>query len=170
LPRIDVKDAYVKSFFALGTFWRPFTDQVMGGISTAAAKIETIDGRLALRLTGAVSLKNNGGFVQVALPLTGSWAPLDVSAYRGIRVTVRGNGETYHLHLRTTATTLPWQYYHAAFPAAPKWTTVELPFDKFVPAALKAQLDPAKLLRIALVASEKEFQADIAVSRIEFFK
>ena len=155
---------------ALGTFWRSFTDQVMGGMSTASSKIETIDGRPALHLTGAVSLKNNGGFVQVALPLTGSWAPLDVSDYLGIRATVRGNGETYHLHLRTTTTTLPWQYYHAAFAAGPKWTTVDLPFDKFVPAALKAKLDPAKLLRIAVVASGKEFQADIAVSRIEFFK
>ena len=155
---------------ALGTFWRPFTDQVMGGVSTASSKIETIDGRRALRLTGKVSLENNGGFVQVALPLTGTGAPLDVSAFRGIRAIVRGNGETYHLHLRTTTTTLPWQYYHAAFPAGPKWTTVELPFDKFVPAALKAKLDPARLLRIAVVASEKEFQADIAVSRIEFFK
>ena len=92
---------------ALGTFWRAFTDQVMGGVSTASSKIETIDGRPALRLTGAVSLKTNGGFVQVALPLTGSWAPLDVSAYRGIRATVRGNGETYHLHLRTTETDSP---------------------------------------------------------------
>ena len=155
---------------ALGTFWRAFTDQVMGGVSTASSKIETIDGRPALHLTGAVSLKNNGGFVQVALPLTGSGAPLDVSGYRGIRATVRGNGETYHLHLRTTTTTLPWRYYHAAFAAGPQWTTVDLPFDKFVPAAMKAKLDPATLLRIAVVASEKEFQADIAVSRIEFFK
>ena len=71
---------------ALGTFWRGFTDQVMGGVSTASSKIETIDGRRALRLTGSVSLENNGGFVQVALPLTGSGAPLDVSAYKGIRV------------------------------------------------------------------------------------
>ena len=155
---------------ALGTFWRAFTDQVMGGISTAAAKIETIDGRPALRLSGDVSLKNNGGFVQVALPLTGSGAPLDVSAYRGIRLRVRGNGETYHLHLRTTTTILPWQYYHAAFPAGSKWATVELTFDGFEPAALKTKLDPSRLTRIAVVASEKEFRADIAVSKIEFFK
>jgi hypothetical protein len=155
---------------ALGTFWRGFTDQVMGGVSTASSKIETIDGRPALRLSGDVSLKNNGGFIQVALPLTGSGAPLDVSAYRGIRLSVRGNGETYHLHLRTTTTTLPWQYYHAAFPAGSQWATVELFFDGFEPAAMKTKLDPSRLTRLAVVASKKEFRADIAVSKIEFFK
>ena len=155
---------------ALGTFWRGFTDQVMGGVSTASSKIETIDGRPALRLSGDVSLKNNGGFIQVALPLTGSGAPLDVSAYRGIRLRVRGNGETYHLHLRTTTTALPWQYYHAAFPALAKWATVELLFEDFEPAAMRAKLDPSRLTRLAVVASKKEFRADIAVAKIEFFK
>jgi hypothetical protein len=155
---------------ALGTFWRGFTDQVMGGVSTASSKLETIDGRKALRLTGTVSLENNGGFVQVALPLTGSGAPLDVSAYKGIRLTVRGNGEKYHIHLRTTTTTLPWQYYHAEFVAGPKWTTAELPFDRFTPASIRAKLDPSVLTRIAVVASEKAFQADVTVSKLEFYK
>jgi hypothetical protein len=155
---------------ALGTFWRGFTDQVMGGVSAASSKLETIDGRKALRLTGSVSLENNGGFVQVALPLTGSGAPLDVSAYQGIRITVLGNGETYHIHLRTTTTALPWQYYHAGFIAGPKWTTVEIPFDRFTPASIRAKLDPALLTRIALVASEKAFQADVAVSKLEFYR
>ena len=83
---------------------------------------------------------------------------------------VMGNGETYHLHLRTTTTILPWQYYHQAFPAGSKWATVELPFDGFEPAAMKAKLDPSRLTRIAVVASKKEFRADIAVSKIEFYK
>ena len=74
---------------ALGTFWRGFTDQVMGGVSTAASPMETIEGRRAPRLVGEVSPENNGGFVQMALPLTGSGHPLDASAYRGIRVTGR---------------------------------------------------------------------------------
>jgi hypothetical protein len=45
---------------ALGTFWRGFTDQVMGGVSTATSRMETIEGRRALRLVGDVSLENNG--------------------------------------------------------------------------------------------------------------
>ena len=44
---------------ALGTFWRGFTDQVMGGVSTATSRMETIEGRRALWLVGDVSLENN---------------------------------------------------------------------------------------------------------------
>jgi hypothetical protein len=155
---------------ALHTFWRGFTDQVMGGVSTATYRMETIEGRRALRLVGEVSLENNGGFVQAALPLTGTGAPLDVSAYRGIQLTVKGNGETYHVHLRTTGTALPWQYYHVAFIAGPAWVTIDLPFDGFKAAALESRLDPAQLTRIAVVASGKAFRADVAVARIEFYR
>ena len=54
---------------SIGTQWRMFTDRVMGGESTANSGYEVIDGRRCLRLKGSVSLENNGGFVQVALPL-----------------------------------------------------------------------------------------------------
>jgi hypothetical protein len=155
---------------ALGTFWQTFTDQVMGGVSTATSRMETTDGRLALRLVGDVSLKNNGGFIQVALPLTISGANLDASAYRGIRLTVKGNGETYHVHLRTTGTALPWQYYHAAFLAGPAWATIDLPFGEFKAAASESKLDPTQLTRVAVVASEKAFRADAAIARIEFYR
>ena len=53
---------------ALGTAWRAFTDQVMGGVSTQSVGRETVEGERALRLRGEVRLDNNGGFVQVALP------------------------------------------------------------------------------------------------------
>jgi len=155
---------------ALGTQWRGFTDRVMGGVSTAVSGIETVGGRRALRLVGEVSLENNGGFVQVALPLSADGSPLNARAYAGIRLTVRGNGETYHVHIRTTSTLLPWQYYQAEFAAGPAWTTVELPFDLFAAEALEAGLDSSKLTRIAVVASKKPFRADIAVSKIEFYR
>lgn len=155
---------------ALGTYWRGFTDQVMGGVSTATIRVETVAERRALRLTGDVSLENNGGFVQVALPLTGSGLPLDVSSYKGLRLLVLGNDETYHIHLRTTATGLPWQYYYAAFPAGPSWQTIDLPFDAFQGASLKAKLDPGQATRIAIVAYGKAFRADVAVGRIELYR
>ena len=64
----------------LGTQWRGFTDRVMGGVSTAVSGIETVGGRRALRLVGEVSLENNGGFVQVALPLSADGSPLNARA------------------------------------------------------------------------------------------
>ena len=52
-----------------GARWRLYTDGVMGGISQANIAFDVVDGRRCLRLSGDVSLENNGGFVQVALDL-----------------------------------------------------------------------------------------------------
>jgi len=53
----------------LGPAWRFFSDGVMGGVSTGAMTVETVNGRPALCLRGQVRLENNGGFVQLALEL-----------------------------------------------------------------------------------------------------
>lgn len=155
---------------SLGTSWTMFTDRVMGGKSDGTSGLEDLDGRRCLRLRGQVSLENNGGFIQVALPLTRSERPFDASEFKGIRIWARGNGKTYHLHLRTTATRLPWQYYGAAFTAGEEWQPVELSFEQFEPESLQKKLDPAELNRIAVVAIGEEFEADIAVSRLEFYR
>ena len=155
---------------AMGTEWRLFTDRVMGGVSDATSVLETIEGRRCLRLRGRVSLKNNGGFIQVALPLAQRGRPFDASEFKGVRVWVLGNGKNYHIHLRTAQTRLPWQYFSAAFDAASAWRPVDLPFDKFGPENLQAKLDPRGLERIAIVAIGEEFEADIAVSRLEFYR
>ena len=136
---------------ALGTAWRAFTDQVMGGVSTQSVGRETVEGEPALRLRGEVRLDNNGGFVQVALDLGG---PRDASAFEGLRLRVRGNGERYAVHLRSRDTRLPWQYYEAAFTAGPQWSEVELPFDDFAPQALRTPLDRRALLSVGIVVFE----------------
>ncbi len=155
---------------AIGTEWRMFTDRVMGGVSDATSGLETIEGRRSLRLRGRVSLENNGGFVQVALPLALGGRPFDAAEFTGVRVWARGNGRTYHIHLRTGQTRLPWQYFSAAFDAGAGWRPFELPFDQFKPENLRARLDTRGLERIAIVAIGEEFEADIAVSRLEFYR
>jgi hypothetical protein len=155
---------------SLGEKWRMFTDQVMGGVSTATSGYDTKQGRPCLRLKGTVSLENNGGFVQIALPLARLGRTFDASEYRGVRVWVYGNGEDYHIHLRTSQTALPWQYYGAKFFAGSQWQKVDLPFTRFEPENLPSPLDPKKLERIAVVAIKKAFEVDIAVSRIEFYR
>ena len=155
---------------SLGTQWRMFTDRVMGGLSSASSGIEVIDGRRCLRLRGSVSLANNGGFVQVALPLEQKGSFFDAGGFKGIRLWVRGNGENYHGHLRTDHTLRPWQYFGAEFPTSENWEKVEIPFEKFKSENFDAQLDAKKLRRIGIVAIKKEFQADIAVSRVEFYR
>lgn len=155
---------------ASGTQWRLFTDRVMGGVSDATSTLETIEGRRCLRLQGRVSLENNGGFVQVALPLSRGGRPFDAGRYKGIRIWVRGNGKTYHIHLRTGQARLPWQFFSAAFNAGAAWQAVELPFVRFKPENLTDKLDPRGLERIALVAIGEKMDADVAVSRLEFYR
>jgi hypothetical protein len=155
---------------SFGTQWRMFTDRVMGGISTGVWDYATIDGRRCVHLRGDVSLENNGGFVQVALPLTKEGQPFDASSYKGVRLWAWGNGEAYHIHLRTSDSRRPWQYYGAKFVADNSWKMYDLPFSDFEQENLRAELKPDKLVRIAIVAIKKEFKADIAVARLEFYR
>lgn len=155
---------------ALGTRWQAFSDRVMGGRSDGRASVETIEGRRCLRLTGEVSLENQGGFIQAALPLAPADGTLDAAGYRGVRLWVRGNGTMYYVHLRTGDTRLPWQYYAAGFEAGRVWKPVELPFSAFAPENLDRPLDTRSLKRLAVVAAKKAFSADLAVARIEFYR
>jgi hypothetical protein len=155
---------------AVGTEWRLFTDRVMGGVSDATSAMETIEGRRCLHLKGRVSLENNGGFIQVALPLALGGRPFDAGIFKGVRVWVRGNEKTYHIHLRTGQTRQPWQFFSASFKAGYGWQAVELPFDRFKPENLRAKLDTKGLERIALVAIGEEMDADVAISRLEFYR
>lgn len=156
----------------LATSWQRFTDQVMGGRSRAASALEVVDGRRCLRLTGEVSLANNGGFIQVALPLAGRGNALDARGWTGLRLLVRaaGDGDGYYLHLRTTDCRLPWQYYDAQLPCGPQWAAVEISFAAFQRQSLGAALDLAGLERLGVVAGKMEFAADIAVARIELYR
>ncbi|NTV04062.1 hypothetical protein HGA89_03965 [bacterium] len=155
---------------SLATDWRRFTDRVMGGRSQATSAVEILDGRRCLRLAGEVSLANNGGFIQVALPLAARDGALDARGWTGLRLLVRGAGDGYYLHLRTADCRLPWQYYGAALPCGPEWSEVEIAFADFRPESLGAALDRSRLRRLGIVAAKKAFAADIAIARIELYR
>lgn len=153
----------------LGTPWRGFSDQVMGGISQGTIALTEIDGRRCLRLKGDVRLENSGGFIQMALDLGLEGQTLDASAYTGVFVVVRGNGESYGFHLRTPDCVRPWQSYRARFIAGPDWQEIRLPFDRFGPHRLTAPLDRRRLRRLGLVAIGRAFHADLAVSTVGLY-
>lgn len=154
----------------LGTAWRGVSDQVMGGISEASVTREVVAGKPALRLRGDVRLENDGGFIQAALDLAPERGIFDASGFTGVRVTARGNGERYSLHLRTRDNVRPWQSYRSHFVAGPEWGAQELPFAEFVPHRLEAPLDITRLRRIGLVAIGRAFNADLAVSELSFYR
>jgi hypothetical protein len=154
---------------ALGTRWRPVSDRVMGGISEASVTRTVVDGHPCLRLSGAVRLENDGGFIQASLDLDPAGRTVDATGYTGIRLKVSGNSERYSLHLRTKDTIRPWQSYRAQFVADRGWKIVEIPFATFIPHRLDAPLDIRELRRIGLAAIGRAFQADLSVAGIEFY-
>jgi hypothetical protein len=154
---------------ATGTRWELITDGVMGGRSNGLLRREVVQGRPAWHLTGAVSLENNGGFVQMALDLAPGGGAVDASAWTGIEIAVCGNGETYTMHLRSTAVTRPWQSWRQGFAATPDWQVLRLPFDRFAPHRIEAAFDPAHLRRIGLVAIGRAFAADLSLGAARFY-
>lgn len=144
--------------------WYVATDQVMGGVSEAAARVEAVAGRPALRVTGHVSSANNGGFVLLGCPFPETF---DATAFSGLRVILRGVGGGYVLSLRTAALSRPWQSYRAALGTDATWQTVTVPFTAFSPNKTDAALDPGRLTRLALVATARDADADIALARVD---
>lgn len=90
--------------------------------------------------------------------------------YDGVRLRVRGNGESYNLHLRTSDLWLPWQSYRASFVAAPEWTWVELPFADFAPHRMSKAFDSRRLSRIGVVAIGRDFTAEVCVNSLGFYR
>jgi len=131
--------------------WEYVADTVMGGVSSGQIESLEIDGNQATRLTGQVSLDNNGGFVQMAFDFRPGAATFDASAYAGIQITLRGNNEAYDLRLRTDELTRPWH------------------FEAFVPHRTDVTLDTARLRRFGVLAIGRVFEADVAVSEIGFY-
>ena len=150
--------------------WEFVADTVMGGVSTGRVEQVEVAGRSATRLTGDVSLENNGGFVQMAFDLMPDGGAMDASDFTGLEIEVFGNGEVYDLRLRTTALTRPWQSFRTDFTAPPVWTTRHIPFADIVPNKTDAAFDAADLRRIGILGYGRAFAADVAVSAIRFYR
>jgi hypothetical protein len=155
-----------------GPQWEGFTDRVMGGRSTMSAGIAGTGDGAVLRMTGTVSLENNGGFVQVRLPLIRDGAALDASEYTGVAVTIRGTGPAFALHVRTPRNNLPWNYYAAELPVEAEWRRIEIPFSQFQAEGMlfRSGLDTSRLRSIAVVAAKKAGAVDVEIDRVELYR
>ncbi len=152
-------------------YWRFVTDGVMGGVSTGRLDFAAQDGVDFARLTGDVSTANNGGFIQFRAGLNLSGMPDGGAGLTGIRVTSRGNGETYFVHLRTRDNRRPWHYYAAPFTAGDDWQQATLPFDSFRHSAgmTPPTPRPQDIISIGIVAYGRNHRADVSVSEIGFY-
>ena len=94
--------------------WKYQSDQVMGGVSEGDASLVQDGDMFFFRLTGDVSTRNNGGFVQFRSKISLFNKPemfqlihnadKDGQELEGVRLKVRGNGERYHVMIRTYST------------------------------------------------------------------
>ncbi|MEO0389723.1 MAG: CIA30 family protein [Pseudomonadota bacterium] len=132
--------------------WIFGADTVMGGVSEGYVQR---DGNAA-RLTGTVSLDNNGGFIQMAADVAG----LDGS---GLRFQTRGDGAAYVLSLRTTALTRPWQSFRLHFVAPQAWTDVTLRFADVQAHRTDAVFHATQVRRLGVLAVGTARNVDVAV-------
>ena len=161
-------DALIEDFtMQPETRWRFFTDQVMGGRSTGSVTFAQEDGQALARMAGRVSTANRGGFIQMRLDLP---SPPPYGTI-GVRLVVRGNSQRYYVHIRTTGTLLPWQYYQEGFEVTEGWREVRLPLDAFAASGALLRSVPAadSLTSIAVVAYGRDHDARIDVREVGFY-
>jgi hypothetical protein len=144
--------------------WELVTDHVMGGVSNGRMEQTLVKGQAATRMTGRVSLDNNGGFIQIAADLL----PPPPSA-KGVALHLIPNAETYNIHLRTSDLDRPWQSYRQAFTAPAEWTLGHFEFGDFQAHRTDKPLLPGNIRRIGIVAIGREFDADAAVSSVGYY-
>ena len=156
----------------LGTKWQMVTDNVMGGVSSGKITLDNFKDKDCIRMQGNVSTDNNGGFVQIALPLVDKQSddkPFNASAYTGIEIEVSGNDESYNVHIRTNNLWFPWQSYRYSFIATPDWKKYRIPFSKFEAYKTSKNFSQGEIIRIGLVAIGREYKANICMASVNFY-
>ena len=160
--------------------WKYISDQVMGGVSEGNVSLEQDGDMVFARLTGEVSTRNNGGFIQLRSKVSLFNKPKmfqlihnadkERKELQGIRLNVRGNGETYHVMIRTYFNWSPSDYYSHTFETSPDWKQVDLPFSEFKRSKSRSTaLDIDEIRDFGIVAFGRDFQSDVSVSQIDFY-
>ena len=147
--------------------WSYVSDQVMGGISQGQLLFKTEEGESYAHMTGQVSTENNGGFIQFRRSIPKG----TTASVSGVTLKVRGNSQQYYIHLRSSGTLLPWQYYQASFQVTDQWQTIKIPLTAFAASGkwLRKQIKPSSIRSIGVVAFGRDHSADIQISEIGFY-
>ena len=147
--------------------WTFISDQVMGGVSFGKYNHINENNNSYIRLSGFVSLENNGGFIQVKKETAGKEEKLQ----KGIKVRLRGNNQYYFIHLRTKFTLLPWQYYQSKMFASEKWNLSDLKLSTFKRSGfmLPKKINPRYITSLAIVAYGREHRVNVDVDEIIFY-
>ena len=156
-----------KDNFQDPTQWRYIADNVMGGVSSGNIEFKKIDGENFAILTGNVTTKNNGGFIQIRRDLN----TIKLDDATSIRLIASGNNQKYYIFLKTTGTRLPWQYYKAEFTPNEDFNEFILPIDKFEKSGIlmTSKINSKKITSVGIVAFGRDHSAKIAIKELEFY-
>ena len=148
--------------------WKFISDNVMGGLSTGSIVYEMTEGQSIAYLSGEVTTANNGGFIQFRRNLK----EVNLKEANYVKITAKGNNEKYYIHLRTSGTILPWQYYQSSFLVKETYKEYILPIKEFKKSgSFQANtIKSRNITSIGVVAYGRDHQANIYVKDISFFK
>ena len=171
-----------------GKNWRYVSDRVMGGVSDGQVSLEQDGEVVYARLTGNVSTRNRGGFIQLNSSSSLFNKPLMIKSVRnseidgkklqGVRLNVRGNGETYYIFIQTNEIRSVSDHYRASFEASSSWETIDLPFDQFVrkriningsDTVIDSKLEAKNIRSFGIMAYGRDFISDLSVSTVDFY-
>ncbi len=146
--------------------WEYIADDVMGGVSKGSVVYMDSDkGKVAL-LSGKVSTENNGGFIQIRRDLSN--VKLDKAKF--IKIVAKGNNHKYFIHIRTTGTFLPWQYYSAVFFVNDEYRDFIIPISDFTKSGsfIAQKVNTKSIKSIGLVAFGRDHKAELYIKEIAF--
>ena len=155
---------------APGWVWEGFADTVMGGNSSLVSPgIVNTPAGPAYRMTGQVVTKG-GGFIQVRLDHPAG--RFDASDYAGVEVVLDAPpGGNYFVFMRTRDNLFPWSYYGAILDLPGGIKTIRLPWNAFeAQSTLRKTIRTDRLSNIALVAAFKDFEPDLKIYRVGFYR
>jgi len=147
--------------------WKFIADTVMGGISSGQLSFSIDDNATFARMVGKVSTENNGGFIQFRRSVINGLP----AKTKGLKLSLRGNGQKYFVHIRTKGTFLPWQYYQQSFMADEDWSETTMLLNEFRRSGilLRKTIDPKSIKSIGIVAFGRDHEAEIDVRNIRLF-
>lgn len=142
---------------AIAALWGALDDVVMGGVSASTLQVT----ETAVQFTGQVSTANSGGFASVR---TRNLEPaLDLSAYQGIRLHLRGDDNRYKFLVRGGAGWDSLAHAYAFDTEAGQWIDVDIPFSALVP-TLRARTVP----NAAPLNLQKIYALQLMISKFEY--
>jgi monofunctional biosynthetic peptidoglycan transglycosylase len=98
-------------------------DGVMGGLSRGGPKVTD---KHKLLFKGEISLENNGGFSSIRT----RGKTLDLTAYDGLEIKVKGDGRMYYLTTRAGGNRM-LAFWSPVQPPKGEWAVIRVAFDSF---------------------------------------